>query len=134
QDPFAGNEWNVVQVFYDLVSPNRLIQWIMEASETKDDIKDGEQYRSTPTNAPMRAQLKVKIEQNKKFRPFTVSELSAYLFNERLLSGANWSQYFTADPTEFFDSENDANISVLTRDGAKAILIHEGFLIEDPKN
>lgn len=135
QDPFAGNKWNVVQVFYDLINPNRLIDWVMQASQTKNDLKNSELYLRTDVNTSTREQLKAKIEQNKQFHPFTVSNITTYLHNNGLLSNKDdWKKYFTADPVEFFDSKNDASIAVLTRKGAKAILIHEGFLIKEPKS
>ncbi|MDP1975794.1 MAG: hypothetical protein Q8K37_07485, partial [Alphaproteobacteria bacterium] len=40
QDPFAGNKWNAAQTFYGLVSPDRLIDWVMQASETIQDAQD----------------------------------------------------------------------------------------------
>lgn len=138
QDPFAGNKWNVVQVFYDLVSSNRLIDWIMQLSESKQDRKDdltlrkiGSQNLSPEIRERETNRLRYKTRENKQFRPFTTGAIAEYLYSQKLISDKEnddrWKKYFTADPV--ID-----DFAVLTRDDAKEILIHEGFLIDDSKN
>ena len=40
----------------------------------------------------------------------------------------NWEKYFTENPCKI------GNNATLTHEGANAILIHEGFIIEDPED
>jgi hypothetical protein len=138
QDPFSGNKWNVVQVFYDIASPNRLIDWVMQSAETKKDREDEKNLRDiagqklSPTEHSKAVNpLRTQIHQNHQFRPFTTGSIAEYLYTQKLItddeSDESWKKYFTADP--LMD-----DFAILTRDGAKAILIHEGFLIEEPKN
>ncbi|MDP1723710.1 MAG: leucine-rich repeat domain-containing protein [Alphaproteobacteria bacterium] len=138
QDPFSTNKWNVVHVFYDLVSPNRIIDWVMQASETKQDRKDdlslrkiGSQNLSPEIRERETNRLRYKTRENKQFRPFTTGAIAEYLYSQKLISDKEnddrWKKYFTADPV--ID-----DFAVLTRDGAKEILIRERFLIDDSKN
>jgi hypothetical protein len=135
ENPFAGNKWNVVQVFYDLVSPNRLIDWMMQASETKQDREDanselmiGSQKLLPEDREKEVNRLRSKTRENKQFRPFTTGAIAEYLYTQKLISyDDNWKKYFTANPVM-------DGFAILTRDGAKAILIHEGFLIKDSEN
>ncbi|MDP1974888.1 MAG: hypothetical protein Q8K37_02840, partial [Alphaproteobacteria bacterium] len=138
QDPFAGNKWNVVYVFYNLISPNRVIDWVMQSSETKLDREEdlslrkiGSQNLSLIEREKETNRLRSKTRENKQFRPFTTGAIAEYLYTQGLIgdeeNDENWKKYFTADPV--ID-----DFAVLTRDGAKAILIREGFLIDDSKN
>ena len=136
QDPFAGNKWNVVQVFYDLVNPNRLIDWIIQSSESKQDREDNlnllkiESKNLSPEAYKKEImRLRAKRKENTQFRPFTTGAIAEYLYTEGLISQNDnrWKKYFTADPV--ID-----DFALLTRDGAKAILIREEFLIENSKN
>lgn len=86
ENPFAGNKWNVVQVFYDLVSPNRLIDWMMQASETKQDREDanselmiGSQKLLPEDREKEVNRLRSKTRENKQFRPFTTGAIAEYL-------------------------------------------------------
>ncbi|MDP1723358.1 MAG: hypothetical protein Q8L85_01480, partial [Alphaproteobacteria bacterium] len=137
QDPFAGNKWNVVQTFYGLVSPDRLIDWVMQASETRQDADDLREELGisgknlSPADREKEIlRLRAKTRQNRQFRPFTTGSIAEYLYLQGLISddenNTKWQKYFTADP---LDTEGAP--AILTRDGAKAILIHEGFLIDD---
>ncbi|MDP1723206.1 MAG: leucine-rich repeat domain-containing protein [Alphaproteobacteria bacterium] len=137
QDPFAENKWNVVQTFYGLVSPDRLIDWVMQASETIEDAQDFKDERAiglkklSPVDLEKEIlRLRAKTRQNRQFRPFTAGSIAEYLYSEKLISDdendTNWQKYFTANPLD-----TDGAPAILTRDGAKAILIHEGFLIDD---
>jgi Leucine-rich repeat (LRR) protein len=132
QDPFVNNKWNVVHVFYDLVSPHRLIQWVMEKSETIQDQKNfRKQFKQDKNLSPAEKkialqQIKQHIKENIQSRPFTTGDILAYLQDEKRTEEKDWWQkYFTEDPYE------PDSFAILTRDGTKAILIHEGFLIED---
>jgi hypothetical protein len=138
QDPFNDNKWNVVKVFYDIATPNRLIDWIMQSAETKKDREDEKNLRdvakqklSPDEQATKVNSLRAQTRQNKQFRPFTTGSIAEYLDSQGLITDDEndhrWQHYFTADPVM-------DDFAILTRDGAKAILIHEGFLIEDPKN
>ncbi|MDP3533420.1 MAG: leucine-rich repeat domain-containing protein, partial [Alphaproteobacteria bacterium] len=137
QDPFAGNKWNVVEVFYGLVSPDRLIDWVMQSSETNQDAQDlreelgiGGKDLSPADREKEILRLRTKTRQNRQFRPFTTGSIVEYLYLQGLISDdendTKWQKYFTADPLD-----TDGAPAVLTRDGEKAILIHEGFLIDD---
>jgi hypothetical protein len=137
QDPFAGNKWNVVQTFYGLVSPDRLIDWVMQASETIQDAEDfrkeleiGRQKLSPAEHAKAINPLRAKTRQNRQFRPFTTGSIAEYLYLQGLISDDGndhrWQKYFTSDPLD-----TEGSPAILTREGAKAILIHEGFLIDD---
>ncbi|MDP3533508.1 MAG: leucine-rich repeat domain-containing protein [Alphaproteobacteria bacterium] len=138
QDPFNENKWNVVKVFYDIATPNRLIDWVMQSAETKKDREDEKNLRDiagqklSPTEHSKAVNpLRTQTRQNKQFRPFTTGSIAEYLHSQGLITDDEndhrWQHYFTADPVM-------DDFAILTRDGAKAILIHEGFLIEDPKN
>lgn len=37
RDPFSKNQFNVLQVFYELVTPDRLVGWVASAFETQED-------------------------------------------------------------------------------------------------
>ncbi|MDP1974625.1 MAG: hypothetical protein Q8K37_01500, partial [Alphaproteobacteria bacterium] len=75
--------------------------------------------------------LRAKTRQNRQFRPFTAGSVAEYLYMQGLISNdendTNWQKYFTANPLD-----TDGAPAILTREGAKAILIHEGFLIDNP--
>ncbi|MBS0656576.1 MAG: leucine-rich repeat domain-containing protein, partial [Verrucomicrobia bacterium] len=38
-DPFSGNENNVLQVFYELVTPGRMVSWLSEKIQTRKDLE-----------------------------------------------------------------------------------------------
>jgi hypothetical protein len=135
QDPFSGNQWNVVQVFYDLVSPARLIDWAMSKTETDQDRQDDFDLRqlsyknlSAEEKTKEILRLRTKTKLNRQNRNFTIGNIAAYLYGENLISDneqdKRWKNYFTADPI------ND-DFALLTRKGAEAILIHTGFLMDD---
>jgi hypothetical protein len=135
QDPFLGNKWNVVQVFYDLVSPACLISWVMSKTETHQDRQDDFDLRqlrhknlSAEEHEKEILKLRVKTSLNHQNRNFTIGKISEYLYGNGLISDhendERWKLYFTADP--LFD-----DFALLTCNGAKQILIHMGFLINE---
>ncbi|MDP3533514.1 MAG: leucine-rich repeat domain-containing protein [Alphaproteobacteria bacterium] len=133
QDVFYGNKWNVLQTFYDLVTPDLMINWVFEAAETQEDQRDyNKQFKRDVPKEEKEEYLqnvKKKIKKNKMLRPFITGEICAYLINEKLMIGKkNWEKYFTENPCKI------GNHATLTREGAKAILIHEAFIIEDPED
>ncbi|MDP1723460.1 MAG: hypothetical protein Q8L85_02010 [Alphaproteobacteria bacterium] len=133
QDVFYGNKWNVLQTFYDLVTPDLMINWVFEAAETQEDQRDyNKQFKRDVPKEEKEEYLqnvKKKIKKNKMLRPFITGEICAYLINEKLMIGKkNWEKYFTENPCKI------GNHATLTREGAKAILIHEAFIIEDQED
>lgn len=46
QDPFSGNASNVIQVYYELLPIQRLVDWVMEQVQTKEDYELFEKLRA----------------------------------------------------------------------------------------
>jgi Leucine-rich repeat (LRR) protein len=136
-DPFSSNKWNVYKLFYDFVTPTKIIDWVMEKTETKEDKRNEKKlsnyFSSKNTSSHSEKEkndLKNLIKQKRIQRPFTTGNIAAYLFDEKLISAdeddIRWKKYFDKSPIM---SES----SILTRDGVKEILIYMGFLIDDSK-
>ena len=110
-----------------------MTNWVFDAAETQEDQQDyNKQFkRDIPKDQKEEylQNIKKKIKKNKMIRPFRTGEICAYLINEKLMIGKqNWGKYFTENPWKI------GNNATLTRDGAKAILMHEGFIIEDEED
>lgn len=108
RDPFSNNENNVLQVFYNLVTPQRLVDWIMERTPSEEDLK-----------------LRRDVGQ---FKPINAGVVGIIFRDEIENDEHGWKHFFTADP---FDVT--APPAALTREGAMRVLQKLGYVIGNPQ-
>jgi hypothetical protein len=113
-DPFFNNKENVLNCFYEHLSPEYLCLELMKCAESKEDILS------------KKSSLSGFITNHKNIdeRPFTAQRVGLYLLQRGLIEDETeqWKSFFDEDP---FKADNTA---VITYDGMMEILLHEGII------
>lgn len=127
-DPFNDNPANVLQVYFELLPVQRMVDWVMEKVQTPEESQLSltlmQMQGSKNTQSKEIAELATRVRTSALFHPLTYQVVEAYLRNNPKvdMSKKNWWQkYLTADPLVAPAS--------LSRKGALQLLIDLGYLI-----